>query len=33
MFKEGMKISVFSLIDAKSNNGNGWSKRGNNIRY
>jgi hypothetical protein len=28
-----MKISAFSLIDAHKNNGNGWTKIGNNIKY
>lgn len=28
-----MKITVFSLKDAEKNNGNGWSKQGNNIKY
>ena len=28
-----MKISVFSLVDAKNNGGNGWRKMGTNVRY
>lgn len=33
LFNEGMKISMFSLKNAEKNNGNGWSKIGNNITY
>jgi hypothetical protein len=28
-----MKISLFSLINAQNNKGNGWSKTGRNIKY
>lgn len=32
-FGKGMKVAVFSLIDAQANNGEGWRKMGNNIKY
>jgi hypothetical protein len=33
LHSQGLKISQFSLIDAKNNSGNGWRKVGKNIRY